>query len=59
MDDCNLEEKALNKWHDLQHCKSMVPKTYKEWQMMLIRITIYCRWHYLNLRFTIRIEQDK
>ena len=28
MDDYNLEEKSLGKWQYLQHCKSIIPKTY-------------------------------
>jgi hypothetical protein len=57
MDDWKLDEKSLNKWQQLQHCKSKMPTNiYKEWQILLgLHIVLVT----LHGRFTIRIEQDK
>ena len=43
MDDCNMDEESLDKWQQLQHCKSIIPLDFTEndYGLTFVLVTLY------------------
>ena len=48
MDDWNLDENLLSKWHYLQHCKSKMPDLFLQGMTNNVRFTLSVGWHYVG-----------